>query len=80
MIRLDRKTVRARGCKFCATFVFSFFGFIGTNIEYFCEYEECPYSELNKYKNYVVDTHKETMEAEIRMNKICRRLVEEQGD
>ena len=80
MIRLDRKTVRARGCKFCADETKKRKYKSGTNIEYFCEYEECPYSELNKYKNYVVDTHKETIEAEIRMNKICRRLVEEQGD
>lgn len=78
MIKLNKSTIKARGCKICTDM--TAYKKYGTQYDYLCSYEECPYSELNKFKNYMVDTHKETMKAEIRMNDICRRLVEEQGD
>lgn len=77
---LDQQTMKERGCLICVHRTSKKKYAKGTKLNHYCEYNRCPYAELNGIKNYVRDTKQDTSDAESRANIIVKKMIREQGE
>ena len=78
--KIEKSTMKARGCQICIHRISERKYEYGTHYDYYCKFDKCPYAELDKIENYAKDTKKETREAESRANVIVKKMIRLQGE
>lgn len=79
-MKLDKQTMRKRGCLICTNRTSKKKYASGTRLEHSCKYSECPYLELNETEDYIRETKREVSEAESRANNIVIKMIKSQGE